>query len=132
VVGEIKTYPDRGGYTDRVELATARAQAGIYVHGLREVIAELGLEGLDVATTGFLVLTRPGSNQPSVRAREDLEFQAERARRGLEKLRAVAAALEVDGAGEPRDPLGAIQRAETRYCEGCVRFCDRASRCHAT
>src|SRR5688572_23189747 len=40
VVGEIKTYPDRGGYTDVKELATARAQAGVYVHGLQLVIAE--------------------------------------------------------------------------------------------
>ena len=43
IVGEIKTYPDRAGYTDSQELATARAQAGVYVHGLRLVIEELGL-----------------------------------------------------------------------------------------
>lgn len=61
-VGEIKTYPDRAGYTDSGELATARAQAGVCVHGLRLVIEELGLStALDVATEGFLILTRPGS-----------------------------------------------------------------------
>ena len=43
VVGEIKTYPDRAGYTDPRELATARAQAGVYVHGLGLVLKELGL-----------------------------------------------------------------------------------------
>src|SRR5262245_34692416 len=42
-VGEVKTYPDRGGYTDSTELATTRAQAGVYVHGLRLVLDELGL-----------------------------------------------------------------------------------------
>ena len=42
-VGEIKTYPDRGGHTDGGELAQARAQAGVYVHGLRTAINELGL-----------------------------------------------------------------------------------------
>jgi hypothetical protein len=42
VVGEIKTYPDRGGYTDCIELAMARAQSGVYVHGLTEVLGENG------------------------------------------------------------------------------------------
>jgi hypothetical protein len=37
VVGEVKVYPDRGGYTDEAQLATSRAQAGVYVHGLRLV-----------------------------------------------------------------------------------------------
>lgn len=74
-VGEIKTYPDRGGYTDSSDLAAARAQAGVYVHGLRTVIAELAIsDKLVVSDTGFLVLSRPGSNQPSVRAGEDLRF----------------------------------------------------------
>jgi hypothetical protein len=132
VVGEIKTYPDRGGYTDRTELATARAQAGIYVHGLREVLAELGLGStMAVSSEGFLVLTRPGYSQPKIRAREDLEFQAERARRGLERLRAVAAQLSFDEEGEPRNPIGAIRAAPTRYCEDCIRFCDRANICRA-
>src|SRR5205814_5696100 len=59
-VGEIKTYPDRGGYTDGAELATARAQAGVYGHGLELVLGELGLQSaLDISRTGFLVLSRP-------------------------------------------------------------------------
>ena len=62
VVGEIKTYPDRGGYTDRVELATARAQAGVYVHGLRVVLDQelSAADAVKVADSGFLVLSRPG------------------------------------------------------------------------
>jgi hypothetical protein len=43
------------------------------------------------ARSGFLVLTRPGSNVPSVRAHEDLHFQAERAERAFERLREAAA-----------------------------------------
>ena len=39
IVGEVKTYPDRGGHTDSHELALARAQAGIYVHAL-DVVCE--------------------------------------------------------------------------------------------
>ena len=44
---------------------------------------------IEVSKTGFLVLTKPGSNQPSIRAREDLHYQSVRAKRGLEKLRAL-------------------------------------------
>ncbi len=40
MVGKTKTYPDRAGYTDTEELATARAQAGVYVHGMRVALGE--------------------------------------------------------------------------------------------
>ena len=127
MVGEIKTYPDRGGYTDPAELATARAQAGVYVHGLDLVLAELGLsERFTVARRGFLVLSRPGFNRPSVRAGEDLRYQAERARRGFELLRAAAAALPV---GNGRPSTNDISAAKYHYCETCVSFCDRAAVC---
>jgi hypothetical protein len=127
IVGEIKTYPDRAGYTDSTELATARAQAGVYVHGLDLVIEELGLTGrFAVAREGFLVLTRPGFNQPSIRAGEDLRYQAERAKRGFELLRKAAAILP---APDEKQRLAAVIAAETNYCEACVAFCDRADIC---
>jgi hypothetical protein len=127
IVGEIKTYPDRAGYTDAQELATARAQAGVYVHGLRLVIEELGLTGaVDVATEGFLVLTRPGFNRPSVRAGEDLRYQAERARRGFALLREAAAGLPK---GSGRAGVDEIRTADINYSETCVGFCDRAPVC---
>lgn len=126
VVGEIKTYPDRAGYTDAKELAVARAQAGVYVQGLRLVLAELGLaEKVEVSLSGFLVLSRPGWNAPSVRADEDLEFQAVRAERGFEKLRKAAAALPPKG----KDLKAAIRTAATAYGEACLAFCDRAPAC---
>lgn len=126
VVGEVKTYPDRAGYTDPKELAVARAQAGVYVQGLRLVVEELGLSGMvRVATGGFLVLSRPGFNAPSVRAGEDFEFQALRADRGFEKLRKAAAKLPPRG----QDMVGAIQAASTVYGERCLLFCDRAPGC---
>lgn len=126
VVGEVKTYPDRAGYTDAKELAVARAQAGVYVHGLRLVIGELGLSGkVAVSTAGFLVLSRPGFNSPSVRAGEDLEFQAVRAERGFEKLRKAAATLPPPG----KDMLVSVRAADTAYGEACLSFCDRAPVC---
>ena len=127
IVGEIKTYPDRAGYTDRDELATARAQAGVYVHGLQLVVEELGLSGgLDVAKKGFLVLTRPGFNRPSVRAGEDLRHQAERAQRGFARLREAASGLPK---GSGKAGVEEIRGAEIHYSETCVMFCDRVPVC---
>lgn len=91
-IGEIKTYPDRGGHTDSGELATARAQAGVYVHGTRLVLDQLNLTGrLHVSDRGFLVLSKPGWNAPSVRGGEDLRYQTKRAERGFARLRKAAA-----------------------------------------
>jgi hypothetical protein len=126
-VGEVKTYPDRGGYTDATELATTRAQAGVYVHGLRLVLEELGLEGgVHVSNLGFLVLTKPGYNIAKVRANEDLEFQARRAERGFARLRAAA---EITPPPDKENPIEAVQRAATHYSDACVQFCDRAGVC---
>ncbi len=129
VVGEIKTYPDRGGYTDGGELAQARAQAGVYVHGLRSALNELGLsKSLEVSNRGFLVLSRPGVNRPNVRAGEDLRFQAWRAERGFKQLEEAAKGLPPPGS---KDPVAAIRAADTDYRQECISFCDRASYCFA-
>jgi hypothetical protein len=126
-VGEVKTYPYRGGFTDRAELALARAQAGVYVHGLREVAREIGVaDSLVVDTQGFLVLSRPGYNRAKVLRGEDLEFQARRAERGFEQLRAIARKLAPLPA--PRR-VPAVLEAPIAYDETCVSFCDRAPSC---
>jgi len=126
-VGEIKTYPDRGGYTDPQELATARAQAGVYVHGLDLVLDELGLhDHFRVSLTGFLVLSRPGFNRPSIRAGEDLRYQAERAKRGFALLRQAAQGLPP---GSGRAGIEEIVAAPINYSETCLMYCDRTSVC---
>jgi hypothetical protein len=135
VVGEIKAYPDRAGYTSPGELASARAQAGLYVHALDVVVAALGESTrIEVSRRGFLVLTRPGSNRPSVRAGEDLRYQALRAQRGFELLERAATILPelVGSDGEPVDErlIRAVLEGEHRYSEACLSFCDLAPRCH--
>jgi hypothetical protein len=131
IVGEIKTYPDRGGHTDSRELAVARAQAGLYLHAIQLVVEDLRIgDSVTVRDDGFLVLTRPGSNWPSVRAFEDLRYQAERARRGFELLEAAAAGLPpFDRLSD--DPIEAVREAETQVSETCLTFCDRAAKCYA-
>jgi len=130
-VGEIKTYPDRGGHTSTEELAGARAQAGVYVHALRMVFEELGLsDRLSVNESGFLVLSRPGFNRPSVRVGEDFKYQAWRAKRGFVQLEAAAEALAPLGDAAYGDKgVEAVRKAEKVYCESCIAFCDMAPAC---
>lgn len=133
-VGEVKVFPDRGGHTDPQQLASARAQAGVYEHALRLAVASLGLaDDLDIATSGFLVFTWPGSNSPSIRANEDLTYQAIRAERGFDRLEEVALGVVRDDDFSADNPA-LIQRvldAPTDYSEACLSFCDLAPRCHA-
>ena len=133
-VGEIKVFPDRGGHTDPLQLASARAQAGIYRHALALTAASLGLsENLDVAPDGFLVFTWPGSNSPSIRAGEDLTYQAIRAERGFRRLEEVAHGIvrDDDFAADNPELIERVLDASTDYSEACLSFCDLAPRCHA-
>jgi hypothetical protein len=128
-VGEIKTYPDRGGHTDSGELATARAQAGVYVHGTRLVLAHLKLaDRLHVSDRGFLVLSKPGWNAPSVRGGEDFRYQTKRAERGFARLRQVSGL--VSAAADDDAKISAVRSSATKYRESCISFCDRAQYCH--
>lgn len=128
-VGEVKVYPDRGGFTDTAELASARAQAGLYVHVLERALDVWGLtRDILVADDGFLVLTRPSSNQPSVRAGEDLLHQSARAREMFAQLRQVAG----DGADESVTPSVAdLIAAPKHYGDACLSFCELADHCRA-
>jgi hypothetical protein len=135
-IGEIKVYPDRGGRTDAHELASTRAQAGVYVHAARLAVeACAASDSVEVSDEGFLVLTWPGTNTPAIRPREDLRHQAVRAERAFERLRE-AAALESAIPGDIRDELVPLARlavvrdAATAYEEACVGFCELEQRCH--
>src|SRR5205823_4573286 len=103
-------------------------------HAIQLVVDELAIaDDLDVSESGFLVLSRPGSNQPSVRPNEDLRYQAERARRGFDLLERAATVLP-KVPGDPvteQDLLDAVIDAGTNYSEACLGFCDRAPKCFA-
>ncbi|MBU3690317.1 MAG: hypothetical protein B7C54_04390 [Acidimicrobiales bacterium mtb01] len=135
-VGEIKTYADQGGHTSRSDLAAARAQMGLYVHALEVTLDGLGIaRAVDVSVEGFLVLTYPGSNQPSVRSGEDLRYQLERARRGFELMEDSAQLMNgAYGAGDDDDPeslFDLVRHADTFFQDSCLSFCERADFCHA-
>lgn len=132
-VGEIKVFPDRGGHTDPQQLASARAQAGLYYHALQLTLAAMNVsEAIDLGSVGFLVFTWPGSNAPSVRPREELTYQALRAARGFDRLEEVAqniARPEDFAAAEPA-LIDRVLSSPTDYSEACLAFCDLAPRCH--
>ena len=135
-VGEIKTYADQGGHTSRSDLATARAQMGLYVHALEVTLEGLGLaDRVRVSREGFLVLTYPGSNQPSVRSGEDLRYQLERARRGFELMEDSALLMNGEyGGGDDDDPdslVDLVRHAETFFQDSCLSFCERAEFCYS-
>jgi len=133
-VGEIKVFPDRGGHTDPGQLASARAQAGVYRHALGLALDHLGLTSrVTAADDGFLVFTWPGSNAPSVRAREDLTYQARRAERGFARLEEVAQSIvrDDDFAADNPTLIARVLAAPTDYKEACLSFCDLAPRCHS-
>jgi len=133
-VGEVKVYPDRGGHTDRTQLASARAQAGLYVHAMRRTVDSLGLTAsVRVEDDGFLVLAKPSSNAPSVRWPEDLRWQARRAEEWWARLGSVAARVLADGSAlsDAGAAIDAVRAADTAYQEDCLTFCPRAPVCRS-
>jgi hypothetical protein len=126
-VAEVKTYPHRGGYTDPLQLAGARAQCGIYIYALREHLSAHGLaDRIVVDDDGFLVLTEAGTSFMSIHGAEDLAPQIDRAARGLARLRTIGRTLPTD----PRDGIERVRTAAVDYTDACVGFCDRAATCH--
>lgn len=135
-VGEIKTYADQGGHTSRSDLATARAQMGLYAHALEVTLDSLGLgEKISVSNFGFLVLTYPGSNRPSVRGKEDLRYQRERSKRGFDLMEEAAHLMNGEyGTGDDDDEdegslLDLVLNATTSFQDSCIAFCERADTC---
>lgn len=132
-VGEIKSYPDLDGYTDPAQISGTRAQAGLYHHVLSEMLQDLGASAPALSPWGVIVLARPGlsANRPSVRAREDLAWQAARAGRALEALKsAFDASPELASLGhDDAKAIGVIAAAGTCYAEHCSSFCERAEGC---
>lgn len=131
-VGEIKIFPDRGGYTDPNQISSARAQAGVYKHALDEWLAEHGVASLfDLDDHGFLVFTWPGSNFPVVRPHEDLRSQADRAKSGFERMDQIGhrVILGAEEKFEPEKYVDWVTHSQTNFREACWEFCDLAPRC---
>lgn len=131
-IGEIKVFPDRGGYTDPQHLATARAQAGVYLYGVESWLEAEGLlSHFALPNTGFLVFTWPGTSSPVIRPQEDFSEQKERAKRGFLNLDEVAQRVVGVNLDEfnPDEYEAWVKHSRTAYAEKCWGFCDLAARC---
>lgn len=131
-VGEIKIFPDRGGYTDPNQIASARAQAGVYKHALDQWIAENKVEhAFDVDGFGYLVFTWPGSTLPVVRPNEDLRSQAERAKSGFDRMDLIGSKVIGGDASKYNEAeyIDWVAHSKTNFREACWEFCDLAERC---
>lgn len=131
-VGEIKIFPDRGGYTDPSQISSARAQAGVYKHALEEWAIENKVQkSLLVEDSGFLVFTWPGSTFPVIRPNEDLRSQAQRAKDGFNRMDVVGSQVIVKDASkyEPEQYVDWVAHSKTNFREACWQFCDLAQRC---
>lgn len=126
-VGEIKIFPDRGGNTDVSQLASARAQAGVYIHGL-ELVLKMNnwTTDLTIRNKGFLVFTWPGSNAPVVRWDEDLKWQTQRASVGFDQLEKSAQGLFEDAQKSltQEELVNLIISSSKTYNSSCIKFCD--------
>ena len=133
-VGEVKVFPDRGGHTDSSEIASARAQAGVYRHALDLTVSSMAIKDskLIVERNGFLVFTWPGTNSPVIRKDEDLTYQALRAEEGFNRLDEVAQRIVQEAGTEVDFSEGTdlVLHSRKDYKESCWTFCDLAPRCH--
>jgi hypothetical protein len=131
-VGEIKIFPDRGGYTDPNQISSARAQAGVYKHALDDWTAERKVgKSFDINDFGFLVFTWPGSTFPVIRPNEDLRSQASRAKEGFARMDIIGSRVIADNPEnyDPKQYADWVAHSKTNFREACWSFCDLASRC---
>jgi hypothetical protein len=126
-IGEIKVYSDRGGYTDSEELASMRAQAGLYWYAVSQALAHWQVnDTIHLQKQGFFILTHPSRQRLSVRINEDLSWQAQSIRMMLDRLRE-AAAREEPCTGNLKQ---LVLQSTTNYQPHCTHFCERARTCH--
>lgn len=134
-IGEVKVYPDRAGFTDPNQLATARAQAGLYRFLLTKFIGALELEDtLTVADRCFFVFTKATGAGVSIWANEDISEQDERAANALRLMREKFSndsivALSQEGTSQDKIVNFLANHTETSYNENCWSFCELAENC---
>ena len=123
-VGEVKVFPDRGGHTDPEQLASARAQAGMYRHALELSIAVARASGRPSNSPQTESSYSPGRARTRRRSdrHEDLTYQAIRAERGFRRLEEVARQIvrEDDFSADNPTLIERVLEAPTDYSEACL------------
>lgn len=151
IIGEVKVYPNLGGYVDDRKISGARRQAGLYYRILsdwlngEEISQRFPGTTFDVHKLGFVVLTSPHSVfeirdarawesfSPSLVTNEDLTTQSEIITKNFEKLQSVID-QERSNAETERDDFDLIRHIDNldhEFNEGCWGRCPLAETCFA-
>ena len=134
-IGEIKTYPDRAGLTDPMQLATARAQAGLYRRLFMSWLGRIKLNSIiDIDEKGFLVFMNVRSAWPSVLPNESLLEQDERADKAValfnQKYNSEEWSQWREANVTSEERLNQlVNHATTHYTQGCWGFCPVVTVC---
>ncbi len=135
-VGEAKTYPNRHGLTDEYQLASARAQAGLYVLLVPQMLEKLGVsDSFNISKHVFLVLSSARGRKPALWPAEDVSEQQERAAKAISLFSEYSGL--VLAPKSPGQSLEAIdgqaaafgEHIRTAYSEHCWSFCEMAEHC---
>jgi len=151
IIGEVKVYPDLGGYVDDRKISGARRQAGLYYRILSDWLNGEEISQRFPGTTfyvhqmGFVVLTSPHSVfevrdarawesfSPSLVTNEDLTTQSEIITKNFEKLQSVIDD-ERSNAEPERDDFDLIKHIDNldhQFNESCWGRCPLAETCFA-
>ena len=136
-VVEIKSFAAIDGQADAGKVAAAAIQSAVYVLALRQLLADLGKDGL-VADEVFLICPENFSNRPMA-ARLDVRKELTVLRRQLSRLDFIAELvavfppgisfdLQADEAGVPHRPPAELADAlailPARYMPECLASCE--------
>jgi hypothetical protein len=131
---EIKSYPDRAGKTDPIDIRGACRQAGVAIVALRAAAGRLGAPTPQdlIPARGDLVLRQPGSNFPTLRPMtlqgevDSLERALTEAPRDLGETEALLESVSPTAA---LDSAAVLDTLPNNYRDNCREFCALARRC---
>jgi hypothetical protein len=131
VLGEVKVYPDKGGRTDRMQIASARSQLGLYANIVREWLPQLNqTENLSYSGSGFFVLTDPAGSAPVISALENMDEQEARARTAIAAIHSLDF-IDLQQEEDSVKRLDSIAQLPSQFKEGCWGNCAMAEVCFA-
>ncbi|MBB2747093.1 UNVERIFIED_ORG: hypothetical protein FHR35_006972 [Microbispora rosea subsp. rosea] len=142
-VVEIKSFAVIDDQADAVQVAAAARQSAVYVHALRQLFSELGLDPERVSHDVVLVCPENFANHPTATL-VDVRKQLTVLKRQLSRLTRVEQImnelphgltfhLDPDDDGVPRRPReelqAAISEVEARFAPDCMASCEMAFFC---
>jgi hypothetical protein len=132
MVGEVKSYVNRGGKTNEADLRSAFRQAAVGVFGLRQTLARLGAldpAGL-VSARADLVLRRPGSMSATLTPGQAITGEVASVERALlEAPRDLAELRAMVPPGATIDDRATLDSIPNNYRSVCREFCPLAGLC---